>query len=85
MVELNQKFNEVKYQPDDIIFNIGSDSEVFYILKTGRLIVETIIEIEDYHKFPVVIILTFSVHYLILGHSIMGNFKNGPQTPIQAY
>jgi len=84
-VELNQKFNEVKYQPDDIIFNIGSDSEVFYILKTGRLIVETIIEIEDYHKFPVVIILKFSVHYLILGHSIMGNFKNGPKTPIQAY
>ena len=59
-MELNQKFNEVKYQPDDIIFNIGSDSEVFYILKTGRLIVETIIEIEDYHKFPVVI--TFSVY-----------------------
>ena len=59
-MELNQKFNEVKYQPDDIIFNIGSDSEVFYILKTGRLIVETIIEIEDYHKFPVV--TTFFTH-----------------------
>lgn len=53
MLELNQKFNEVKYQPDDIIFNIGSESEVFYVLKSGRMIIETIIEVEDYHKYPV--------------------------------
>lgn len=53
LIELNQKFNEVKYQPDDIIFNIGQESEVFYILKSGRLIIETILEVEDYHKFPI--------------------------------
>ena len=53
LIELNQRFNEVKYQPDDIIFNIGQESEVFYILKSGRLIIETIIEIEEYNKFPV--------------------------------
>lgn len=44
----------MKHPPDDIIFNVGSDSEVFYILKSGRLIIETIIEIEDYYKFPIV-------------------------------
>lgn len=26
---------------------------MFYILKSGRLIIETIIEVEDYHKFPI--------------------------------
>jgi hypothetical protein len=65
LVELNARFNEVKYQPDDIIFNIGQDSEVFYILKSGRVIVETIIEIEDYHKYPVVRPFTLPV----LNHS----------------
>jgi hypothetical protein len=54
LIELNQKFSEVRYHANDIIYNIGQESDVFYILKTGRIIIETIIEIEEYHKYPVV-------------------------------
>jgi CRP-like cAMP-binding protein len=52
-MELNEKLSETKYQADDIVFNIGADAEVFYILKTGRMIIETIVEIEEYHKYPI--------------------------------
>lgn len=61
LIELNQKFSEVRYHAGDIIYNIGQESEVFYVLKTGRIVIETIIEIEEYHKYPVV-----SVHSLIV-------------------
>lgn len=30
-----------------VIYELGSKPEVFYILKTGRLALETIVEIED--------------------------------------
>ena len=53
LVEVNEKLNEMKYQAEDIVFNIGTDAEVFYILKSGRMMIETIIEIEDYHKYPI--------------------------------
>ena len=53
LLEMNEKLNETKYQAEDIVFNIGADAEVFYILKSGRMIIETIVEIEDYHKYPV--------------------------------
>ena len=55
MLDLNNYLNEQKYQPDEIIYDISQDPEVFYILKSGRLILETMIEIEDFHKYPIVI------------------------------
>ena len=53
LLDLNNHLNEQKYQPQDLIFEIGTDPEVFYILRSGKLILETIIDIEDYHKYPV--------------------------------
>ena len=58
-MDLNNYMNEQKYQPDDIIYEIGSEGEVFYVLKQGKLAVETIIEIEDYHKYPIVTITVY--------------------------
>jgi hypothetical protein len=37
-----------------VIYDIGSEPEVMYILKSGKLIMETMIEIEDYNKYPTV-------------------------------
>lgn len=54
LLDLNNFLNEQKYQPGDIIYEIGSEPEVFYILRSGKLILETIIDIEDFHKYPVV-------------------------------
>ena len=54
MNELNNYLNETNLVADDLIYDIGQDSDVFYILRSGRVTVETIIEIEDYNKYPVV-------------------------------
>lgn len=54
LLDLNNYLNETKYQADEVIYDIGSDPEVIYILKSGRLVVETLIEVEDYNKYPVV-------------------------------
>ncbi|CDW88204.1 UNKNOWN [Stylonychia lemnae] len=55
LLDLNNFLNEQKYQPNEIIYEIGSDPEVFYIIRSGKVILETIIEIEDFHKYPIVI------------------------------
>ena len=39
-----------------VIYDIGSKAEVFYILKSGRLAVETVVEIEDQNTYPIVYI-----------------------------
>eukprot|EP00350_Pseudokeronopsis_sp_OXSARD2_P001211 CAMPEP_0170560942 /NCGR_PEP_ID=MMETSP0211-20121228/51864_1 /TAXON_ID=311385 /ORGANISM="Pseudokeronopsis sp., Strain OXSARD2" /LENGTH=106 /DNA_ID=CAMNT_0010875817 /DNA_START=100 /DNA_END=420 /DNA_ORIENTATION=+ len=44
---------EQKYSAGDLIYDIGTKSEVFYILKVGRLAVEQIIEIEDQNVYPI--------------------------------
>jgi hypothetical protein len=59
ILELNNLLTEQKYSTNDskwfnlcvkydiVIYDIGSKAEVFYILKSGRLAVETVVEIED--------------------------------------
>ena len=37
----------------EIIYDIGSPAESFYILKKGKCLVETIIEIESFYRFPI--------------------------------
>lgn len=58
-MEFNNLLNEQKYSANEgkfnykskmsfiVIYELGSKPEVFYILKTGRLALETIVEIED--------------------------------------
>lgn len=50
---LNENFvHQMTYKQGDIIYDIGQPSEVFYIVKEGRLVQETIIEQETNTKFP---------------------------------
>jgi len=58
LLELNSHLNEVNYLPDDVVYDIGQDPDVFYILRSGRLTCETVIEVEDYKKYPTVRITT---------------------------
>ena len=52
-MDLNNILDDQKYNADDIIYNIGANPDVFYILKAGRLVLETIIEVEDFNKYPI--------------------------------
>lgn len=54
LMQLNAILNEQKYSANDIIYDIGSKSAVFYILKAGKLALETIVQIEDQNTYPVV-------------------------------
>lgn len=47
---------------DEILFDIGKEAEVFYIIRSGRVVVETVIEIEDYNKYPIVSSFKILVH-----------------------
>jgi hypothetical protein len=60
LLDLNNNLNEQKYQPEDLIYEIGAEPEVFYILKSGRLILETIIEVDDFNKYPIVMYSDYS-------------------------
>jgi len=53
-MDLNSYLNEQKLEPGERVFEIDSHPEVMYILKEGRLLQETIIELEEYNKYPVV-------------------------------
>ena len=46
-----------------MIYDIGSEPEVIYILRSGKLVVETLIEIDDYHKYPIVSIDQYNSCY----------------------
>jgi len=45
--------NEVKYSAGDTIYDIGQNASTFYLVREGKLTMETIIEIESFFKFPV--------------------------------
>jgi CRP-like cAMP-binding protein len=38
---------------NEVIYDVGSPAEAFYILKSGKCLVETIIEIESFYRFPI--------------------------------
>jgi hypothetical protein len=43
---------EMHYKPNDLVFDVGSNAEVFYIVRDGTLAHETIIEQENNMKYP---------------------------------
>ena len=53
MKQLNTQLSQQKYQSGDIIYEIGSNAEVMYILMSGKLAQETEVEIEEENRFPI--------------------------------
>lgn len=50
--QFNSELGQVSLISNEVLFDIGSPAEVFYIVKSGQLVVEAIIEIEEYNKYP---------------------------------
>lgn len=51
--KFNKHLNEKNYNAGDIIYKQGDDAQVFYIMKRGSVLMETIIEIDDYNRYPI--------------------------------
>ena len=51
--DFNHMANEVKYSAGDTIYDIGQNASTFYLVREGKLTMETIIEVESFFKFPV--------------------------------
>ena len=52
LIDLNILVQEMKFQQDSIIYEIGQLPSTFYVVREGKLIMETIIEVESYYKYP---------------------------------
>ena len=51
---LNKELTQKTYNPGDIIYKQGDESSVFYIIKKGSVQIDTIIEIDEYNRYPIV-------------------------------
>jgi hypothetical protein len=52
--EFNDYLTEKTYNPGNIIYKQGDESSVFYIIWKGSVLAETIIEIDDFNRYPIV-------------------------------
>ena len=60
----NKYLTERAYKPGDYIYKQGDESSVFYIIRKGSVLVETIIDIDEYNRYPIVN-FTFSILMII--------------------
>lgn len=51
----NKYLTEKNYAPGNIVYKQGDESSVFYIIRKGSVLVETIIDVDEYNRYPVVI------------------------------
>eukprot|EP00347_Sterkiella_histriomuscorum_P006891 403351043 len=49
----NKYLTEKNYAPGNIVYKQGDESSVFYIIRKGSVLVETIIDIDEYNRYPV--------------------------------
>jgi len=53
-LDVNERYIEqFMAAKDSLIYDIGQPAEVFYIVREGELVLETILEYEETLKFPV--------------------------------
>ncbi|CDW71420.1 UNKNOWN [Stylonychia lemnae] len=50
---LNKELTEKNYAPGNIVYQQGDESSVFYIIKKGSVVVETVIDIDEYNRYPI--------------------------------
>ena len=53
LVDFNNLSEEVTLTKGAVVYDIGQDPETFYVVRKGKLIMETIIEIDSYFRYPV--------------------------------
>ena len=52
--QLNSNFCQQKYHTGEVVYDIGASPDLFYILLSGNLILETEIITDEQNRFPVV-------------------------------
>ena len=53
LVDFNNVAEDLKVTQGTTIYDIGMDAQTVYIVRKGKLIMETIIEIDSYFRYPV--------------------------------
>ena len=53
LVDFNNVAEELKVTKGTTIYDIGMDPSTVYVVRKGKLIMETIIEIDSYFRYPV--------------------------------
>lgn len=53
LLDFNNVSEELKLTKGTTIYDIGADPASFYVVRKGKLIMETIIEIDSYFRFPI--------------------------------
>ena len=51
--DFNNLSDELKVTKGTTIYDIGQDAMTFYVVRSGKLIMETIIELDSYFRYPV--------------------------------
>lgn len=51
--DFNNLSDELKVTKGTTIYDIGQDPGTFYVVRSGKLIMETLIELDSYFKYPV--------------------------------
>lgn len=54
ILDLNEQYcHQIAYKQGDVVYDVGHPAEVFYIVREGKLALETIIESEQNLKYPI--------------------------------
>lgn len=53
MTHLNTELGQVSILPNEVVFDIDHPTDKFYMVKSGELLVEAIVTIDDVNQFPV--------------------------------
>mgnify|MGYP000875900538 CR=1 FL=1 len=52
-MDLNESMEEIIYGKGQRVYHIGQPAEVFYIVREGEAVQETVLELEENMKYPV--------------------------------
>lgn len=64
---LNKFFTEKSFKPGDYVYKQGDESSVFFVVRKGSVLAETVIDIDEYNRYPVVRFWSFLLRPLKLG------------------
>ena len=53
LLDFNNASEELQLTKGTTIYDIGQDASTFYVVRRGKLIMETIIEVDTYFRYPV--------------------------------
>jgi CRP-like cAMP-binding protein len=51
---LNKYLTEKSFKPGDYVYKQGDESSVFFIIRKGSVLAETVIDIDEYNRYPIV-------------------------------